>query len=122
MQAYLGPAADGRNKRWSVGSGVWSPEALRMSPVQSRARTPSVSERVGLAGQDEEEYFGLQIPKVVGQGGEVLAVKGSGNGKEIRRKSLGAEVKETKRDRSKNSSGESISSMGSKTAVRRVPH
>jgi hypothetical protein len=40
----------GGSQRWS---GVWSPEAMRMSPVQSRARTPSISEY-------GDEYFGLQ--------------------------------------------------------------
>jgi len=38
----------GGSQKWT-----WSPEALKMSPVQSRARTPSVEQVV-------EEYFGLQ--------------------------------------------------------------
>jgi hypothetical protein len=117
-QANLGPVDN--NKRWSYGSGVWSPEALRMSPVQSRARTPSLTERVVIPGQDEEEYFGLQMPKAGTQTGEVLVLKGPG--KETRRKSLGTEAKETKRDKSKSSSGDSISSMGSKVTVRRAGH
>jgi hypothetical protein len=38
----------GNSQRWT-----WSPEALKMSPVQSRARTPSIEQAV-------DEYFGLQ--------------------------------------------------------------
>jgi len=38
----------GGSQRWT-----WSPEALKMSPVESRARTPSNEQAV-------EEYFGLQ--------------------------------------------------------------
>jgi hypothetical protein len=72
-----------------------------------------------MTGQDEEGYFELQIPKAV-QYGDVLLRKSSG--KEGRRKSLGKETGETKRDKSKSSSGDSISSMGSKTTVRRAGH
>ena len=89
-----------------------------MSPVQSRARTPSVTERVVLnaQAQDEEGYFGVQMPKIVNSG-EVLVLKSSG--KDLtRRKSV--DIKDPKRDRRKSSSGDSISSLGSKATVRRA--
>lgn len=105
------------NKRWSYGSGFWSPEVLRMSPVQSRARTPSITEKVVLSGQDEDGYFGLPIPRAA-HGGEALVLKSSW--KEGRRKSLVLEGKDTKREKHKNSSGESISSLGSKTTITRM--
>ena len=38
----------GNSQRWT-----WSPEALKMSPVQSRTRTPSIEHAI-------DEYFGLQ--------------------------------------------------------------
>lgn len=115
-------AAGENPKRWSNGSGIWSPEALRMSPVQSRARTPSVTDRIILPihtpGQhDDEGYFGVQVPKLVNSG-EVLVLKSSRDFG--RRKSI--DVKETKRDngRRKSSSGDSISSMGSKSTVKKM--
>jgi len=89
-----------------------------MSPVQSRARTPSVTDRVVLStqGQDDESYFAMSMPKIVNSG-EVLVLKSSSKDMS-RRKSV--DVKETKRDRRKSSSGDSISSMGSKATVRKV--
>ncbi|KIW02732.1 uncharacterized protein PV09_06166 [Verruconis gallopava] len=116
IQGWLGPS-DGQ-KRWSHGSGAWSPELLRMSPVQSRARTPSVTERVVFSGQDEDGYFALQMPKVANSTGEVLVLKSSG--KEGRRKSVGMEAKEPKREKCKTSSVDSISSMGSRVTVRKT--
>ena len=89
-----------------------------MSPVQSRARTPSVTERVVLSaqGQDDESYFAMSMPKIVNSG-EVLVLKSSN--KDLgRRKSV--DVKDGKKDRRKSSSGDSISSMGSRTTVKRV--
>lgn len=87
-------------------SGIWSPETLRMSPVQSRARTPSVTDRVvppTSAGHDEDEYFGITVPKASFS----------------RRKSV--DVKDSKIDRRKSSSsGESVLSFASKTTVKRV--
>jgi hypothetical protein len=72
-----------------------------MSPVQSRARTPSVTERVLAAScYEEEEYFGVKVPKI----------------NIARRKSV--DVRE--KDRRKSSSGESISSLASKNTVKRV--
>jgi len=113
-----GNAGAESTKRWSYGSGIWSPETLRMSPVQSRARTPSVTDRVVLStqGQDDESYFAMSMPKIVNSG-EVLVLKSSSKDMS-RRKSV--DVKETKRDRRKSSSGDSISSMGSKATVRKV--
>jgi hypothetical protein len=89
-----------------------------MSPVQSRARTPSVTDRVVLnaQGQDEEGYFGVQMPKIVNSG-EVLVLKSSG--KDLgSRKSV--DIRDPRRDRRKSSSGDSISSLGSKATVRRA--
>ncbi|KAF2187916.1 hypothetical protein K469DRAFT_704188 [Zopfia rhizophila CBS 207.26] len=43
----------GGSQRWS-----WSPEAMRMSPMQSRARTPTGSGNGGRGEEKGEDYFG----------------------------------------------------------------
>lgn len=82
-------------------SGIWSPEALRMSPVQSRARTPSVTELRHMI--EEEEYFGLQPH---GSGVREVPMKSGMKGKS------GNQGNEGKRRKSM--SGDSISSLGSR--------
>ena len=93
-----------------------------MSPVQSRARTPSVTDRNSFVASnngtlDDENYFGLQMPSSQ-KSGQVASAASS---KDARRKSVGIDAtKETRRG--KHSSGESISSLGSKGTVRKVSH
>jgi len=107
----------GGSQRWS---GVWSPESMRMSPVQSRARTPSVTDLRMSEGADE--YFGLQPHGR--QSSEVVAMKtGKGEG---RRKSLSGGNEEKRRSytsqdgeqRRKSSSSSSTSSQSSARASR----
>jgi hypothetical protein len=91
----------GGSQRWS---GVWSPEVMRMSPVQSRARTPSFTE-------NGEEYFGLQMHGRSVPENHISkrrkSLGGSGNGLD-KKKSVGQSA-----DRRKSSSGSSTSSLNS---------
>ena len=85
----------------------WSPETMRMSPVQSRARTPSMSD-ISLAVNQAiapEEYFGLQPHGRPANIAELTPIdggssrrksssgsgerRGHGSGDNLRRKSLG---------------------------------
>lgn len=86
----------GGSQRWT-----WSPEALKMSPVQSRARTPSVD-------QAAEEYFGLQPHGR--QSGDPHATKESDK---VRRKSLSGAGEERKRKHPGTSDGRRKSVGGS---------
>lgn len=78
----------GSSQRWT-----WSPEALKMSPVQSRARTPSID-------QPTEGYFGLQPHGR--QAGDPHATKESDK---IRRKSSSGAGEEQKRKHTAMSDG-----------------
>ncbi len=85
------------SQRWS-----WSPEAIRMSPVQSRARTPTAAEsRIGT-----ESYFPMQPHTKITE----------------------SEVgRETKVERTKSSGGSSVSSAASmgksgRTSVKQAGH
>lgn len=79
------------SQRWS-----WSPDAVRISPMQSHARTPSATEVVG----SPEEYFSLQ-PYSRMSGPSELAVKVRDDG-----------------NRKNSSSGSSTSSAGSTRTLR----
>jgi hypothetical protein len=94
----------GGSQRWS---GVGSPEAMRMSPVQSRARTPSITEY-------GDEYFGLQPH------GRSFHESHSSK----RRKSLvvstgGDDAKKGNGERRKSSSGSSVTSSNSSSKLSR---
>lgn len=102
-------SSTGGSQRWS---GNWSPEAMRMSPAQSRARTPSITELRMSEGGDG--YFGL--PTQTSRSSLELAAK-------ARRKSLGGANEEKKRhggqagvSKKKSSSGSSLSSQSSSKA------
>ncbi|EOD45445.1 hypothetical protein UCRNP2_7836 [Neofusicoccum parvum UCRNP2] len=56
----------GGSQRWS-----WSPEAIRMSPVQSRSRTPNAPECPG----SPDEYFTMHHYRKMGSSWEALAIK-----------------------------------------------
>lgn len=73
----------GSSQRWT-----WSPEALKMSPVQSRARTPSI-------GHTAEEYFGLQP-----QGRNASDNHAVKENDSVRRKSLSGAGEERKKKQS----------------------
>lgn len=66
----------GGSQRWS-----WSPEAIRMSPVQSRSRTPNAPECPG----SPDEYFTMHHYRKMGSSWEALAISRS----DERRKSSG---------------------------------
>jgi hypothetical protein len=105
----------GGSQRWS---GNWSPEAMRMSPAQSRARTPSITDLKMSEGGDE--YFPLQV-STSRSSIDLVANK---NAREARRKSLGGANEEKKKSHSgqtgdgrrKSSSGSSLSSQSSKAS------
>jgi hypothetical protein len=91
----------GGSQRWS---GVWSPEAMRMSPVQSRARTPSIPD-------NGDEYFGSQpygkpLPELPSSKRR-KSLAGSNGGDDKRKGKVQG------RDWRKSSSGSSISSNSS---------
>jgi len=99
-------------------TGVYSPEAMRMSPVQSRARTPSVTDTQFTA--NGEEYFGLEPharwsnESLAGKGLRSNARRKSVAGEEEKRKGGPAQIV----DKRKNSSGSSASSTSSVKPVR----
>jgi len=88
----------GSSQRWT-----WSPEALKMSPVESRARTPSTDQAV-------EEYFGLQPHGR--QSGEMHVAKESNK---LRRKSLN-EAGEEKKKRQTTTTDARRKSVGSNSS------
>lgn len=99
----------GGSQRWS---GHWSPEAVRLSPAQSRARTPSITELKMSEGGDG--YFPLQLSgsmeafKITRTDGRV---KSSGGGTEDKKKrNTTGQYGDGRR---KSSSGSSFSSQGS---------
>lgn len=93
-------------------SGNWSPEAMRMSPAQSRARTPSITELKMSEGGDG--YFPLLQPA-----GSFEAFKNARSDGRV--KSLGGGTEDKKKNtagqsgdgRRKSSSGSSLSSSSS---------
>jgi hypothetical protein len=105
----------GGSQRWS---GVWSPETMRMSPVQSRARTPSFTE-------NGDEYFGLQL-----HGRSHPENQSSKRRKSLAGSVVGVDKKKNAGngdDRRKSSSGSSISSLNSsgklsRSAVKQTSH
>ncbi|KAE9969396.1 hypothetical protein BLS_005389 [Venturia inaequalis] len=99
----------GGSQRWS---GHWSPEAVRLSPAQSRARTPSITELKMSEGGDG--YFPLQLSgsmeafKITRTDGRV---KSSGGGTEDKKKrNTTGQYGDGRR---KSSSGSSFSSQSS---------
>jgi hypothetical protein len=98
----------GGSQRWS---GNWSPEAMRMSPTQSRARTPSITELKMSEGGDG--YFPLQPSrsfeafKTARSDGRGKSLAGSS---EDKKKSHNGHTGDGRR---KSSSGSSLSSQSS---------
>ncbi|TLD32292.1 hypothetical protein E2P81_ATG05268 [Venturia nashicola] len=100
----------GGSQRWS---GNWSPEAMRMSPAQSRARTPSITELKMSDGGDG--YFPLQLQpsrslEAYQNARSDARVKSSGGGTEDKKKNSAGQSGHGRR---KSSSGSSLSSQSS---------
>lgn len=95
----------GSSQKWA-----WSPEALKMSPVHSRARTPSVEQAV-------DEYFGLQP-----HGRPSTDVHGAKESNRSRRKSINGASEEKKKrhttttDRRRKSVGSNSSSSSGRSS------
>ncbi|QDS72335.1 hypothetical protein FKW77_007885 [Venturia effusa] len=94
----------GGSQRWS---GNWSPEAMRMSPAQSRARTPSITEW-RMSGEGEG-YFPLQPSRSFEAHARSDGRRKSSAGEDKKRMSTGQPGDE----RRKSSSGSSQSSQSS---------